>query len=560
MLRKLEMTWILMMVATCLMGTGCSSLFLPDGGEFSADNSRLVDMRPSNLESLVAESETQPLGSDEAVDLMVEESGSLPEVIADPPANGEVWQVNHEAEPVLEPLRIEVSPEEIARGEGQGISEKIIILKAKSTNPSSVDEMIEPSANPATPPAPITTGADPESGKSSPLAPISWGSDVSPVYSNFEPARLVCGTGCDCDDCQPVNASPEVVGDANEPGEAEPLPANEALPGGAEAEAVSDEAAETPGTDETEPEMAATTEATAEVAEAADNQFEPAPSEPQPASETAPAVKSEEAPPVSAAAGNGELVAAEPTNANAGNRVLSWDLQLKATITAFENQIIDLTLSDYRRPKLQQSLAILQALDDRLSSGRIALEQPKHRQYWQYQMTAVLNMLQAAKTNEEGGRENVAVAIAQLKSAVVELQQLSELSIARFEFCSEVSGYGQFVTMDHSEFLPGSKTLIYCEIENFAPVKEKVGEREMFATRLECQLEILDPEEKLVQAVDFPIVEDLAINHRRDFYMHLPLTLAQLPPGDYHVRLQVKDLGSQKSAHYPLPGLITIKP
>ena len=175
-------------------------------------------------------------------------------------------------------------------------------------------------------------------------------------------------------------------------------------------------------------------------------------------------------------------------------------------------------------------------------------------------MTAILNMLQAAKTNEDGGRENVSEAISQLKSAVVELQQMSELSITRLEFCSEVSGYGQFVTMDRDRFVPESRTLVYCEIENFAPVIEKVGEREMYATRLECQLEVFDLEEKKVQTVDFPMVEDLAINHRRDFYMHLPLTWAQLPPGDYQVHLRVKDIGSQKTAHHKVEGRITIKP
>ena len=159
----------------------------------------------------------------------------------------------------------------------------------------------------------------------------------------------------------------------------------------------------------------------------------------------------------------------------------------------------------------------------------------------------------------KGGRQSVSTAMDHLKSAVFELQQLSELSIARIEFCSEVSGYGQFATMDLDDFQPDSATLVYCEIENFLPVKETVGDREMFATRLECQLEILDQDDNIVQSVDFPVVEDVAINHRRDFYMHLPLTLANLPPASYQVRLEIKDLGSQKSARQSLPDLITVK-
>lgn len=574
MLRKLEMVWILMLATTCLVGTGCSSLFLPDGGEFTADNSRLVDMRPSTLDSLVTEagdlssaSSDESPGTNSASDVELEEADVLSDLASDV-AEDEVWQVNHKAVPVLQPVQVEVSADEIAGGAGEG--QQIIILKAKSADPANVHEMIEPTANPATPPVPVSTGADAGNRSSSPLAPIHWGSDVSPVYSSFEPARLVCGAGCDCAGCRAVDTTSDTTdtgvestvdpsGDAApaaaDSDSVEPLPGSDALP--VETAAVKEVAGEAEDAIPADPEMSTSAAPT----EADTNQFDPdshaaaeAGSEP-----VAPEPTSEEPLPF-ASAGTGELVAAEPVSATAESGVLPWDIQLKATITAFENQIIDLTLSDYRRPKLQQSLAILQALDDRLSSGRIALEQPKHRQYWQYQMTAVLNMLQAAKTNEEGGRENVSVAIAQLKSAVVELQQLSELSITRVEFCSEVSGYGQFVTMDHSHFRPDTKTLIYCEIENFHPVQENVGDREMFATRLECQLEIRDPEGKVVQSVDFPIVEDVAINHRRDFYMHLPLTLAQLPAGDYQVHLNVKDLGSEKIAHHQLPGLITITP
>ena len=568
----------MILVPTCLVGTGCSSLFLPDGGEFTADNSRLVDMRPSKLDSLVAEARDQASessdelpGTNNASDVELGEADVLSELAKDV-TEDEVWQVNHKAAPVLQPLQVEVSAEEIAGGAGEG--EPIIILKAKSTDPANVHEMIEPTANPATPPVPVSTAADPGKRPSSsmtpnPLAPIHWGSDVSPAYSGFEPARLVCGAGCDCEGCRaadttsdtpdtgedaPVDTGGDAMAIAADSESVDPLPGSDASP--LETEVISEVAGEAEEAVPADSEMSAS----AAPAEADANQFDPASHVAEAGSETASPEPAGEEPLPVAPAGTGELVAVEPISATSESSALPWDLQLKATITAFENQIIDLNLSDYRRPKLQQSLAILQALDDRLSSGRIALEQPKHRQYWQYQMTAVLNMLQAAKTNEDGGRENVSVAIAQLKSAVVELQQLSELSIARVEFCSEVSGYGQFVTMDRSQFRPDTKTLIYCEIENFHPVQENVADREMFATRLECQFEIRGSDGKVVQSVDFPIVEDVAMNRRRDFYMHLPLTLDQLPAGDYQVHLKVKDLGSEKVAHHQLPDLITIKP
>jgi hypothetical protein len=41
--------------------------------------------------------------------------------------------------------------------------------------------------------------------------------------------------------------------------------------------------------------------------------------------------------------------------------------------------------------------------------------------------------------------------------------------------------------------------------------------------------------------------------------MHLPLTLANLPPGSYAVKLDVKDLGSQKSAKWSAVEALTVK-
>jgi hypothetical protein len=463
----------------------------------------------------------------------------------------------------LEPLSNGVLPGDSSSEPGQGLDEKIIILKAKSPNPYSISEMIEKSANPASPISEIADGHADEVQTSIQLTPIGMGADNPSVYSNFKPGKLVCGAECDCDACQAKRTKVKVQVSSD----SAPLDQTEVLPSSADplttpAEGETVTADEVEGVSLADPESVEVGDSDPTSVE--DNQFDPGQIEPDPPSATSPAesVDSQVEPENSELVPSkeaGELIAAEPLAMNVENASLGWDVQLKATIDAFEDQIIDLAMSDYRRPQLQQSLAILHVLDDRLSSGRIALEQPKHRQYWQHQLTAILNMLQAAKTNEEGGRQSVSTAMEHLKSAVVELQQLSELSIARIEFCSGVSGYGQFVTMDLDEFQPDSTTLVYCEIENFLPVKETVGDREMFATRLECQLEILDQDDNVVQSVEFPVVEDVAINHRRDFYMHLPLTLANLPPGSYAVKLDVKDLGSQKSAKWSTVEALTVK-
>ena len=581
MLRNFELIVVWMIAVVCMVGTGCSSFRLPDADEFATEKSRLVDMRNTDLDSLVQESSQSKnesadelsLADDSDVVVQAETDSTaenpLPEEEAD---TRNIGQVNHadlqavrfdhdQQMQTLEPLSNGVLPGDSSSEPGQGLDEKIIILKAKSPNPYSISEMIEKSANPASPMPEIADGHADEVQTSIQLTPIGTGAGNPSVYSNFKPGKLVCGAECDCDACQAKSTKVQVSSGSAPPDQTEVLPSSaDPLTTPTEGETVTADAVE--GVSLANPESVEVGDSDPTSVE--DNQFDPGQIEPDPPSATGHAdsvdsqVEPENSEPVPSKE-TGESIAAEPLAMNVENASLGWDVQLKATIDAFEDQIIDLAMSDYRRPQLQQSLAILHVLDDRLSSGRIALEQPKHRQYWQHQLTAILNMLQAAKTNEEGGRQSVSTAMEHLKSAVIELQQLSELSIARIEFCSGVSGYGQFVTMDVDEFQPDSTTLVYCEIENFLPVKETVGDREMFATRLECQLEILDQDDNVVQSVEFPVVEDVAINHRRDFYMHLPLTLANLPPGSYAVKLDVKDLGSQKSAKWSTVEALTVK-
>ena len=427
MLRNFELILVWMIAVVCMVGTGCSSFRLPDADEFATEKSRLVDMRNTDLDSLVQES---PKSKNESADgLSVADDtdvavqaetdstseNSLPEEEAD---TRNIWQVNHAAlqagrfdhdqqVQTLEPLPNGVLPKDSASEPGQGISEKIIILKAKSPNPYSISEMIERSANPASPLSEIADDHADEVQTSIQLTPIGSDTDNPSVYSNFEPGKLVCGAECDCDACQAKRTKVQVSSDLAPLDQTEVLPSSaDQLTTPTEGETVT--ADEVEGVSLADPESVEVSDS--EPTSTENNQFDAGQVEPDSSSATGSAdsgdaqVEPENSEPV-APTEAGELIAAEPLEMNIENASLNWDVQLKATIDAFEDQIIDLAMSDYRRPQLQQSLAILHVLDDRLSSGRIALEQPKHRQYWQHQLTAILNMLQAAKTMRKvGGR------------------------------------------------------------------------------------------------------------------------------------------------------------
>ena len=581
LLRDFKSIWVGLITVGCLVGTGCSSFRVPDGDDFGAQKSRLIDMRDSDLETIVTES-IEDVSPVEEADGLVEQEA---DVLSDMPVSYRgVDRSPVEMKPQRAKLQSDLVPLQAAGANAeQGEKERIIILKAMSANRSTLTEMDESSDNPAFGYEEMKNEIAAPKEVSNQLVPLPLNPENSSVYSNFQPGKLVCGADCDCQACR---TAVEVSVDSAESEKLELLP--DSTPANSEvlsnAPVVSEEtevAEEIVAAEETEVAEEIVAAGETEVAEeivaageveigaiaTSNNQFEPGQSETVESSSAKDDISSElpvesaisesQAPP----AETGGLIATETAQpaASVNTTALPWDAQLQATITAFENQIVELGLNDYRRPKLQQSLAILHALDERLASGRIALEQSKHQQYWQHQLTVILNMLHAATTSEEGGRQNVSVAVDHLKSAVIELQQLSDLFIARVELCSEVSGYGQFVPMQLSDFRPESKTLVYCEIENFLPVAEMIEDRPMFETRLECRLEILGPDDAVAQAVDFPVVQDVAANRRRDFYLHLPLTLDDLPAGSYQLRLDVKDLGSGKSASRFLPDSLIVK-
>ena len=64
----------------------------------------------------------------------------------------------------------------------------------------------------------------------------------------------------------------------------------------------------------------------------------------------------------------------------------------------------------------------------------------------------------------------------------------------------------------------------------------------VYRTRLRGSYKIFDAEGNAVDGYEFPVVEDKARNRRRDFYVHLPVHLAELAAGQYTLQLNIDDL------------------
>ena len=74
--------------------------------------------------------------------------------------------------------------------------------------------------------------------------------------------------------------------------------------------------------------------------------------------------------------------------------------------------------------------------------------------------------------------------------------------------------------------------LVYCEVENHESVQVQTSDGEKFLTRLRGSYAIVDQQGRVMQQGEFPNVEDMALNKRRDFYLFFPIAFQDLPSGN----------------------------
>lgn len=237
---------------------------------------------------------------------------------------------------------------------------------------------------------------------------------------------------------------------------------------------------------------------------------------------------------------------------------LNWRSQLSRTIEVFEAELAKHNGESETSDRLQTGLSILKALESGFSieTGQGSHSQEELRLYWSHQIDAINELL---KTSSSVSGTAASTALHHLQSAVHELAAIADLSLPFAVFCNKVTGFGQFRTFDSSEFDANQNVLVYCEIDNFAPLLETKDGVTNYQTQLSSAFWITNGSNEIVQQQDFPVVTDNARNLRRDFFMHLPVTFADLPPGEYELQVEVRDHGSDKTGRLDQPLRFSIK-
>ncbi len=250
---------------------------------------------------------------------------------------------------------------------------------------------------------------------------------------------------------------------------------------------------------------------------------------------------------------------------------VTWQSRLDQAIELAENnQTPDNAAS------MEVSLRLLRALRgqmDHLQTANLqgGSMQDQESRYWQHQLEAITAMLEVPVAENQAltdyNRHNAAhQTLNHLRMAVEQLESIANLRVVGGQLCTEIMGFGQYRLFSSNRFEPGQKMLVYCEVENYQSLEQASATGSSFRTKLRGSFAIYDGNGKVVQQAEFPAAEDVSMTRRRDFYMYLPLTLGQLPPGDYALNVMVEDINGNKTAslepgiQFSVGGRVAVQP
>ncbi len=245
---------------------------------------------------------------------------------------------------------------------------------------------------------------------------------------------------------------------------------------------------------------------------------------------------------------------------------VTWQSRLAQTVDLVQEQLKLQNIDSDTRTSLEVNLRLLDVLSRQMGDLVDSQQQfsASENQYWQDQLEAITSMLKVAdpvdgRANELLRHHTAHETLTHLRNAVAHLESLANLRVVAGEFCTEVSGYGQFNPFAYSVFPVGQKVLVYCEVENFNSTPQDSETGVSYLTRLRGSYAIYNSSGHAVQQAEFPTLEDVARKRRRDFYMHLPITIGNLDAGKYELHLLIEDLGGNKTASLTPPLLFTVE-
>jgi len=248
------------------------------------------------------------------------------------------------------------------------------------------------------------------------------------------------------------------------------------------------------------------------------------------------------------------LPVAQPVNlVSTGQQPHDWQVHLQSAIQNLEGSVQEVPgstdeVTQHMRLRLLQLLAGNEETSFQPIPGATAPQQD----YWNKQLFAVSTYLDNQRQPDDQRR--AAGSLMHLDQARAKLAELATMQVRNLAFVDSVDGYGTYELHEEAKFHPGDQVTLYAEVENFSSESTKQGYR----TRLGTSYEVVDKNGKRVDSAQFPEVEDLCQNSRRDFHMQYTITLpTRIYPEQYEIRLIITDQQSHKIGQASVPFEIT---
>jgi len=132
-----------------------------------------------------------------------------------------------------------------------------------------------------------------------------------------------------------------------------------------------------------------------------------------------------------------------------------------------------------------------------------------------------------------------------LRAAVQVLEDKAPLELTELRICSRVERFGDYEPFEPPVRKAGQSLVAYAEVDGLRHESTSAG----FRTRLSGQVEIVTEDGgSLVLARPYGPAEEVCRQRRRDYFVPYKLVLPRtIPPGNYRLRLIVKDLLADRS-------------
>lgn len=232
-----------------------------------------------------------------------------------------------------------------------------------------------------------------------------------------------------------------------------------------------------------------------------------------------------------------------------------WRSQLNSTIADLQQNIAaePSTVAELHDHMRLRTLQLLAGAEDE-AYRPIPGASPAQQDYWAKQLFAMAAYLRTSPLDD---KQRASAALASLDEARAKLSELATLQIRNLSFVDSVDGFGAYSPRKRAAFRPGQKATVYAEIDNFASTSTEAG----YQTTLGTSYQVLDSTGRRIDGKQFPDVEDVCRNRRRDFHMQYQFSLpAKIDPGAYELELTITDHNSGKIAQATIPFEIAGQP